>query len=143
MDVKRRYIKEAGYDVAEEFVETLQQLDIRTGIKIAKFIEGNIHKLPISTLTSTILGGVVMDDDNCPVTFALEIMKVKEYHNDNQQEIIILSDIKIVSMDEYLDLLNLNTKLNEAVTGRTSTRPQKNNRKRLQSKPKVKQSQEK
>ena len=39
MDVKPRFIKEAGYDIAEEFVETLQQLDIRTGIKIAKFIE--------------------------------------------------------------------------------------------------------
>ena len=42
MDVKRKYIKEAGYDVAEDFVETLKQLDIRTGIKIAKFIEKNV-----------------------------------------------------------------------------------------------------
>lgn len=106
MDVKRKYIKEGGYDVAEDFVETLQQLDIRTGIKIAKFIEKNVDKVHENDLVSTVLGGVVIDDDNTPITFALEMLRI--------EDVIILSDIKLVDMDEYLDLLNLNIKSNES-----------------------------
>jgi len=53
MDVKQKYIREAGYDVDEYFVEQLQHLDIRTGIKIAKFIEENIINIPYNSLVST------------------------------------------------------------------------------------------
>lgn len=106
MDVKQRYIRESGYDVAEDFVESLQELDVRTGIKVAKFIQENATQVERSALVSTVLGGVVIDDNNQPVTFALEMIKTHSPH-------IILSDIKLVSMDEYLDLLNLNIKSNE------------------------------
>ena len=106
MDVKRRYIKEAGYDVDEYFVEQLQDLDIRTGIKIAKFIEINVKNIPTNTLVSTVLGGVVVDDDNNPITFAVEIIKDLSPH-------LILSDLSLIEMDEYLDLRNLNKKSNE------------------------------
>lgn len=117
MDVKRRYIKEAGYDVDEYFVEQLQGLDIRTGIKIAKFIEKNVFQIPYSTLVSTVLGGVVVDDDNNPITFAVEIIRdlsPGKYTPKNIKEAsnIILSDLKLIDMDEYLDLINLNKKLN-------------------------------
>ena len=44
--------------------------------------------------------------DNTPVTFALELIKTRSPH-------IILSDIKLVHMDEYLDLLNLGLKKNK------------------------------
>ena len=47
-----------------------------------------------------------MDDNNEPLTFALEMIKT---NRDN----IILSDLQVISMDEYLDLLNLNIKSNE------------------------------
>jgi len=120
MDAKPRFIKEAGYDIAEEFVETLQQLDIRTGIKIAKFIEKNVGNIPASKLTSTVIGGVVIDDDGDPITFALEVLKIKE-----QEEIIILSDIQLVSMDEYLDLLNLNKQLNVTGKNKGNKKPNK------------------
>tara|TARA_R100001509_G_scaffold160958_1_gene129428 strand:+ start:551 stop:928 length:378 start_codon:yes stop_codon:yes gene_type:complete len=120
MDVKPRFIKEAGYDIAEEFVETLQQLDIRTGIKIAKFIEKNVDNIPTSNLTSTVIGGVVIDDDGDPVTFALEVLKIKE-----QEDVIVLSDIQLVSMDEYLDLLNLNKKLNVTGKSKSNQKPNK------------------
>ena len=120
MDAKPRFIKEAGYDIAEEFVETLQQLDIRTGIKIAKFIEKNVDNIPTSKLTSTVIGGVVIDDDGEPITFALEVLKIKE-----QEEIIILSDIQLVSMDEYLDLLNLNKQLNATGKNKSNKKPNK------------------
>tara|TARA_B110000977_G_scaffold144799_1_gene183785 strand:+ start:1302 stop:1673 length:372 start_codon:yes stop_codon:yes gene_type:complete len=108
MDAEQKYIREAGYDVAEEFMESISDMDIRTGIKIAKFIQENIDDIPSNKLVSTILGGVVVDDDDDPITFALEIIN-------NDSEYIILSDVKLISMDEYLDLLNLklNIKSNE------------------------------
>tara|TARA_R110002072_G_scaffold32470_7_gene99103 strand:- start:1157 stop:1528 length:372 start_codon:yes stop_codon:yes gene_type:complete len=108
MDAEQKYIREAGYDVAEDFMESISDMDIRTGIKVAKFIQENIDDVPTNKLVSTILGGVVVDDDNDPITFALEIINNDSTH-------IILSDVKLISMDEYLDLLNLklNIKSNE------------------------------
>lgn len=125
MDVKQKYIREGGYDVDENFVEQLQDLDIRTGIKIAKFIEKNVKKIPYSTLVSTVLGGVVVDDDNTPITFAVEIIKdlsVGKYSQKNLSKAsnIILSDLSLIDMDEYLDLLNLNKKSNENRESRSS-----------------------
>tara|TARA_R110002012_G_C11642643_1_gene610795 strand:+ start:852 stop:1208 length:357 start_codon:yes stop_codon:yes gene_type:complete len=105
MDAGRKYIKDKGYDVSEDFVDSLSDMDIRTGIKIARFIDEKVYDVCPNSLVSTVLGGVVMDDYNEPVTFALEIIK-------DEQKNIILSDIKMVSMDEYLDLLNLNIKSN-------------------------------
>lgn len=122
MDVKQRYIRESGYDVAEEFVETLQTMDIRTGIKIAKYIEKNVHRVKDSSLISTVLEGMIMDDNKQPLTFALELIKNNSRH-------IILSDLQLISMDEYLDLLNLNKKLNALSK---SQQPKTNSRRRLQ-----------
>lgn len=103
MDAKQRYIREGNFELTDDFIDELHNIDIRTSIKIAKFIDDNIDDVEYNTLVSTILGGVVIDDDNIPVTFALEIIK------DNTVG-IILSDIKFISMDEYLDLLNLKLK---------------------------------
>jgi|TARA_R100000152_G_C6779367_1_gene210934 hypothetical protein len=93
------------FDVTEDFIDGLQDLDIRTGIKIAKFIKDNLDDIEINTFVSTILGGVVINEDNEPVTFALEIIKQNE-------SFPVLSDITLIDMDEYLDLLNLNKKTN-------------------------------
>ena len=95
MDAEQRYTRVDGYDVDDYFV------DVRTGIKIAKFIDDNIDDFDYSDLVSTILGVLVMDDNDNPLTFALEITK-------DESSLVVLSDIKEVSMDEYLDLLNLN-----------------------------------
>jgi len=123
MDVKQKYIREAGFDVAEDFIETLGNLDIRTSKKIAHFISENIDRVDSNLLVSTVLGGLVIDDDNKPVTFALEVIKNNSSHT-------ILSDIQLIEMDSYLDLINLNKKTNDRTT---SKRLKKNNRRRLQS----------
>ena len=104
MDVKSKYTTEL-FDVTEDFIDGLQDLDIRTGIKIAKFIKDNLDDIEINTFVSTILEGVVINEDNEPVTFALEIIKQNE-------SFPVLSDITLIDMDEYLDLLNLNKKTN-------------------------------
>jgi len=108
MGAEQKYIREAGYDVAEDFMESISDMDIRTGIKIAKFIEQNVDSVPTNKLISTVLGGVIIDDDDVPITFALEVIK-------DDSKYIILADVQLISMDEYLDLLNLklNIKSNE------------------------------
>jgi len=105
MELKQKYIKEGGYDIGEDFVETIQTLDIRTGIKVAQFIDKNIDKVPANSLVSTVLGGIVVDDFNETFPFALEVIK-----HDEESE-VILSDLQIISMDEYLDLYNINLNL--------------------------------
>jgi len=105
MDVKQRYIREAGYDVGEDFIETIQTIDLRTAIKIATFISKERPKLKRNLLVSSVLAGVIIDDYNKPITFAVELIKTNDPH-------IILSDLKFISMDEYLDLYNINKKIN-------------------------------
>jgi len=112
MDVEQKYIKEAGFDIDEGFVETIQQFDIRTAIKIAKFIQANVENIEPNLNVSTILEGVVINDEQEPVTFAVEI--IKDYSTQ-----IILSDLQLISMDEYLDLLNLKS------SGQTKSRRNK------------------
>ena len=104
MDEKQQCIKKAGYDVAEDFMEAIAGIDISTGIKIAEFIEKNFSSLQASILVSKVLGGLVMDDDNEPITFGLEFIR-------NESEFIVLSDLKLISMDEYLDLMNLKQRI--------------------------------
>jgi hypothetical protein len=104
MDVKQKYTTEL-FDVTEDFVDGLQELDIRTGIKIARFINENLGNVKTNELVSTVLGGVVMNDQDEPITFALEVIK-----DTSSQP--LLSDIQLVDMDEFLDLLNLNKKTN-------------------------------
>lgn len=113
MDVEPRYTTDEGFDIGDDFLETLQDLDIRIGIKIARFIADNIEKIKPNSFVSTVMGGLVHDDNNKPVTFALEVIKDKSPHP-------LLSDIKMVDMDEYLDLLNLNKKTNGFNQGKDS-----------------------
>ena len=107
MELKRKYtvadinIKNKDYEVGKDFVSALYQIEIPTGIKIAHFIEKNINDLPINTLVSYVYGGLVMDKHNRPVTFTIEVIQPDEYEP-------ILSDLQLVPMDEYLDLMNLN-----------------------------------
>lgn len=122
MDVKQKYIREAGFDIADDFIETLGNLDIRTSKKIVRFMDKKIDHIDPNLLVSTLLPGLIIDDDNNPVTFVLEI--IKDFSPN-----IILSDIQLIEMDEYLDLINLNKKTNDRTT---SKRLKKNNRRRLQ-----------
>ena len=113
MDVEQKYITEAGFDIDEGFVETIQQFDIRTGIQIAKFIQSHIDTVEPNLNVSTILEGIVINDDEEPITFIVEIIK------DNSPN-IILSDLQLISMDEYLDLLNLKLKSNGSIKGKSN-----------------------
>ena len=100
MESEQKYTLDS-YFVEDEFVAALKRFQTRTAMKIANHIDENISVFPTNDLTSTILGGMVFEDTDNPVTFALEIIKEEGSHP-------TLTDIKTISMDEYLDLYNLN-----------------------------------
>ena len=100
MGEKQKYIRKAYYEVAEGFMAAIAGMEINTGIKIAKFIEKNFSSIEVSTEVSKVLGGLVIDDNKEPITFGLEI-------NRSKTKFIVLTDLKLIPMDEYLDLMNL------------------------------------
>jgi len=100
MESEQKYILDS-YFVEDEFVAALKRFKTRTAMKIAHTIDENISNFPDNDFTSTILGGMVFEDGDNPITFALEIIKEEGSHP-------TLTDIKAISMDEYLDLYNLN-----------------------------------
>ena len=102
MELKLKSTEETKWSVEDEFIENLQEeFKIVKAIKIASFIQNNLQEVPINLLTSQILGGCIVDIDKNNITFALEIIRLNKGPS-------ILSDICLISMDEYLDLRLLN-----------------------------------
>ena len=99
MDLKQKYIKDSGYDVYDEYLDALDSLDFRLSLIIENYVDSKVLCIQANNLISQILGGVV-NHNNENVFFALEIIKVKG-------SFLMLSDLQIITSDEYLDLINL------------------------------------
>jgi len=98
MELKQKSIEEAKWSVEDDFIENLQEeFKIVKAVKIATFIQNNLQQVPKNNLTSHILGGCIVDIDESIITFALEIIRTDKGPT-------ILSDITLISVDEYLDL---------------------------------------
>ena len=100
MELQQKYIKDKGYDMEDEFMDVLHELPPRLSYKIGNFIENNIEDVPPNDLTTYIVGGLIMYDKT-PVTFAVELLK-------SSGMLLTLTDLTLIPMDEYLDLMNLN-----------------------------------
>ena len=98
MGSEPRYIKDRGYDVEDDFLDTLDDIDRELAIKISNFIEENVTDVKPNKLTTYVLGGLVHMNEQ-PFTFAVEILKEKGRY-------VTLTDLDFISMDEYLDLIN-------------------------------------
>jgi len=94
-----RYIRDRGYDVEDNFIMSLQEIDENIALKIAMFIEHNLTDVSPNNFTTYVLGGVV-HYLNKPITFAVEILKTHD-------EQLTLTDLSLIDMDEYLDLIIL------------------------------------
>jgi len=107
MELKQKYIEAKTYDVDDYFLDALEEFELPVSLKIARFIEETNIEVENNSLVSHILGGLVVYAGK-PITFALEVVKI-------ELEDMTLTDITSISMDEYLDLMNLNLyiKLNE------------------------------
>ena len=101
MGSKLKYIKDSGYHVEEEFLDSLNDLeDIALKIFISHHIDSTMTDYPVNKLTTYVVGGVVFHRKN-PVYFAIEILRTP-------RKIITLTDFKLIDVNEYLDLMNLN-----------------------------------
>ena len=100
-ELRQKFIEDKGYDVDDYFMDELQKFDLYTALRIATFIEQNLKILPVNHFTSYVLGGCVVHSIGDPITFALEIINTKT-------DPTILTDVTLITMDEYLDLINLN-----------------------------------
>tara|TARA_R110000744_G_scaffold297067_1_gene406891 strand:+ start:56 stop:394 length:339 start_codon:yes stop_codon:yes gene_type:complete len=102
MELKQKSTEEVKWSVEDHFIENLQEeFKIVRAVKIASFIQNNIQQLPKNNLTSQILGGCIVDIDQSIITFALEIIRTEKSPT-------ILSDITMITVDEYLDLRKIN-----------------------------------
>jgi|TARA_R100001460_G_scaffold26335_3_gene53268 hypothetical protein len=97
MGLKQKYIRDKGYDVEQEFMDELKSFDSKVAVEIALFLEDNVLDLKPNELTTYVLGGLVYVYDE-PITFAIEILRVKH-------QFLTFTDISLISMDEYLDLI--------------------------------------
>ena len=113
MELRQKFIEDKEYDVEDFFIESLQDFEMPVALKIATFLEQNKIRVKNNDLVSHILGGVVMYR-NVPVTFAIEIVKAGS-------EYMTFTDISEITMDEYLDLMNLNLyiKSNECIKSKS------------------------
>ena len=101
MEPEQKFTGEISYSLTDDFIDGFEEIYFRTGLKIVKLLAQAPLQVPTEKLTSHIIGGVVHEEDNTPVTFAIEVINIDD-------ETILFSDIKLISMDEYLDLINLN-----------------------------------
>ena len=110
MELKQKYIRDSGYDLDDDFTDFLHKVDPVLAYRIGKYIEDHVTEVPDNPLRSHVLGGVVMHE-NKPVTFALELVKQKGL-------LVSLTNLIFISMDEYLDLINLNYYIKSNETSR-------------------------
>jgi hypothetical protein len=101
MGLEQRSTEDKYYEISDEFLEGMDDLGVRTRILIAKQIEEYSIVVPEEELVSHHVGGVIDDPDHGATPFAIEIMRI-------DKDLVMLTDIKLISMDEYLDLINLN-----------------------------------
>ena len=100
MGLKPKYIKDKGYEVEDDFIDSISELeDITLKILISDYIDSNVKDYPINKLTTDVVGGFVIHRGN-PVYFAIEILRLP-------RKFLKLTDFHLIEVDEYLDLINL------------------------------------
>jgi hypothetical protein len=100
MDFKPKYIKDNGYDVSDEYLQALDEMDFELSLVISKHIDDNVIDIEPTSDISEIRGGIV-HHEGVAYPYALEMIKIRG-------SFLILTDICLIDLNEYLDLINLN-----------------------------------
>ena len=101
MGSKQKYIKGNAFDFEDDFIDSLAELeDIILKIKIGRYIEENLKDYPVNKLTTYVVGGVVIHNEES-IYFAIEILRTPRMN-------LVLTDFHLIDLNEYLDLINLN-----------------------------------
>lgn len=99
-EYRQRFIEAKGYDVEDYFMDNLSEMNLYTALKIATFIEKNLQSIQVTKLRSTVLGGCIVHSIGEPITFAIEMVRKQNCYT-------TLTDVSLIDMDEYLDLMLL------------------------------------
>jgi hypothetical protein len=100
MELSQKYIEVKEFDVSDAFFDKLQEIGLETAVAISKSISHSQIELPDDDRISHTIGGVASTDHE-DVPFSIKFIKI-------ESEVVLLTDINLISMDEYLDLINLN-----------------------------------
>jgi len=101
MGSKQKYTKDNTVEFEDDFIDSLAELeDILLKLKIGKYIDENLRDYPVNKLTTYVVGGVVIHN-NESIYFAIEILRTPRMN-------LVLTDFHLIDLNEYLDLINLN-----------------------------------
>ena len=101
MGVEQKYIEvdNSKFEVDGEFVSRLEELPFSYALQIITQVDCNAYLLPERDGWAQMVGGVVKAEE--PLFFEVEYLKQTE-------EIPIYISITEISVDDYLDYINLN-----------------------------------
>ena len=100
MELELKYLEDTDYDVEDNFVIALENIDRDMAILIAVYLEDHMLDLPTNDFTTHIYGGLVHYFDQ-PIPFVVEVLKASGSY-------LTFTDLQFIDMNEYLDLVNLN-----------------------------------
>ena len=106
MESKQKYIEEKRYELDDEFLINIRSFGRAKALRIGAFLDKTIHQVDDVSGELQIFGGVIDDLDDGPFYFEIELYK-------DEESLVTLFDINEIDGDEYLDLINSNTYLNE------------------------------
>ena len=101
MELELKYTKAIEYEVEDSFMITLENADPFVAYKIALYIEEHLPDIPNNDFHTHLLAGIVHDDGQ-PIPFVVECLKTAD-------TFLIFTDLKFISLNEYLDFINLNS----------------------------------
>ena len=76
MDFKPKYIKDNGYDVSDEYLQALDEMDFELSLVISKHIDDNVIDIEPTSDISEIRGGIV-HHEGVAYPYALEMIKIR------------------------------------------------------------------
>jgi hypothetical protein len=106
MESKPKYIEEKRYELDDEFLMNIRSFGRAKALRIGTFLDKTIHQIDDVSGELQIFGGVIDDLDDGPFFFEIELYK-------DEESLVTLFDINQIDGDEYLDLINSNSYLNE------------------------------
>ncbi|QDP61483.1 MAG: hypothetical protein GOVbin962_74 [Prokaryotic dsDNA virus sp.] len=100
MESRLKYTEDKFYDMEDDFMDFFHSCNPFLAFKIAQYLDRYLKVVPNNQNITQIRAGVVRYEGES-VFFAVEIVKIPGL-------LMSLSDIDLISADEYLDLRNMN-----------------------------------
>tara|TARA_Y100000004_G_scaffold197327_1_gene271154 strand:+ start:9809 stop:10195 length:387 start_codon:yes stop_codon:yes gene_type:complete len=101
MELELKYTKEIEYEVEDSFMITLENANPFVAYKVAMYIEEHLPTIPNNDFHTHLMAGII-HDNNKPYPFVVECLKTADTP-------LIFTDLKFISLNEYLDFINLNS----------------------------------